>query len=210
MWPPGADDLRLHEAFERRAGGRERRELVVRAVVRRVVVRERADRDDVRHVARHFDRHRIRARSCPRTRRRRCRPPRSHDRLVQRIIPVIRLRRRPSDRFSTRNVVLLLVRDDPVDALDHVDVAARALTVERAHHDQIRLRRDAEITASQVLRAARRDGRDVRAVAVADRSSPARCRRSSRRSTRGCGRCSSDSGPATGPCRARRSSRPCP
>ena len=66
------DELRLHEAFERRAGRGERRELVVVRVVRRVAVRERADGDDVRHVARHVDRHRIRAVVARGRRRPRC------------------------------------------------------------------------------------------------------------------------------------------
>ena len=47
------DDLRLHEALVRRTRRRERRELVVGVVVRRVAVRQRADGDHVRHVARH-------------------------------------------------------------------------------------------------------------------------------------------------------------
>ncbi len=162
----GSDELGLHEAFERRTRGGERSQAIIRRIVGRVVVGERADRDHVRHVARYADGH---GRGSGVARRRHHHDPglpRRHHGLVHRIIPIVGLGVRTEREVDDADVVLVLVGDDPVQARDHVHVAAAALAVEGAHDHEVGLRRDALVLQRRVLRTTGRDGGDVRAMSV--------------------------------------------
>ncbi len=133
----GRDHLGFHETLERRTRRRERRQTIVGRVIGRVVVRQRTGGDDVRHVAGHVDRHRVGA-FIPR-RRDHHDPgaPGGHDGLVDRIVPVIGLRLRAEREIQDADVVSRAVRENPVQARDHIGVAAASLAVERPHDDQI-------------------------------------------------------------------------
>ena len=92
--PARCDDLRLDEAGMRRTGGRERGQHVVGTIAGRVAVAHRPHRDDVGHIARRADGHGIGAGIAGRCHYNYPRSPRFHDRLVQRVVPIMRLRRR--------------------------------------------------------------------------------------------------------------------
>ena len=161
------DHVGLHEAFVRRTCGRERGHAVIGQIGRRVAVRHRTHGDHVGHVARHADGHRLGPRVARRGHHHDAGLPGRHHRLVQRIVPVVRLRRRAERQVQHTDVVLRAVGDHPVDALDHVEVAAEAGRIEGTHHHQARGRRDA-MMLGRVLgqHAACGDRRHVRAMAA--------------------------------------------
>ena len=156
----------LHEAFIRRARRGERGETVVGRQIRRVVVGHRAGGDDVGHIAGHTDRHRGRPAVAGRSDHHDAGLPCRHDGLIEGIVPIIRFRRGAERQVQNANLVLLLVRDDPIETRDDVCVRARALAVECTHDDQVRVRRDAERRADRRHGAAGCDRRDVGSVAV--------------------------------------------
>ena len=85
--PTRRHQVRLHEAFEGRAGGRERGQEVVGHVMDGRTVRHRTHRDDVGHVAGHSDRHRLRAAVAGGGNHHQTRVPKGHHGLIQGVVP---------------------------------------------------------------------------------------------------------------------------
>ena len=120
--PTGRYDLRFDESFHSGTGGGKGRQEIVGEDVGRVVVGHRPDCHRVRAVARHAHGHRVRTRVAGRCHDNDAGLPRRHDRLVERIVPVMRLRLCRERAVQHPDVVLILVRNHPVDAADDVEV----------------------------------------------------------------------------------------
>ena len=162
-------DVRLHEPLSGRPGRRERREPVIRRVVRRVAVGHRPHRDHIRHVAGDADRHRVRPAVAGRRHHDDARLPGTHDGLVQRVVPVVRPGRRAERQVQHPDAVGVLVGHDPVQPTDHVRVTALPVRVERLDRHQGRPGGDtAEPAATQDL-AIGHDAHDVGTMAIAIR-----------------------------------------
>ena len=84
----GRDDVRLHEAFTSRAGGRKRRQKVVRGNGGRAIVGHRASRNDIGRIARDADGHGGRSGIAGRSHNDNARLPGSHHGQVKRVVPV--------------------------------------------------------------------------------------------------------------------------
>ena len=108
-----------------------------------MVVVHRAHSHHVRHVARHADRHWIRARVAGRGNHDNTGLPGCHHRLVQRVIPIIGLRFGAKRQVQYANILLLVMIDYPLDTLDHIHIGAVAVGIERPHDKHIRARGDA-------------------------------------------------------------------
>ena len=158
------DQIRLDEALDGRPGGRERSQAVIRPGARRIVIGHRADGDDIGHVARHADGHRVGAGVAGRGHDHDAGLPGAHHGLIERVLPVVGLRRRAEGEVEHADVVFVLVGHCPVDAADDVHVAARAIRVEGPDRHQLAGRRNAGQLAVQALFGAQRHAGHVGAV----------------------------------------------
>ena len=130
-----ANQVRFHEAFRSGAGRGEWWDIVVGPTGRRVGVGQGANGDDVGIVRRHADGHRIRAAVAGRHHHDQAGLPGAHHGLVERIIPVVGLRRGAQRQVDHPDVVFALVIQCPLDAGDDVRVAPTAVLVEHVHRN---------------------------------------------------------------------------
>ena len=124
------DDIGIDETLEGRSAGRERTQEVVAVVIGREVVRHAADSDDVGTVARYADGHRVGTGVAGRGDDHDSGIPCRHDRLVERVFPVVGERLRRERAVDHPDAVGVLVLDHPVDGADDVEVGARSARAE--------------------------------------------------------------------------------
>ncbi len=170
--PTRGDHVGLDKALHRRAGRRERGQEIVRVVSGGVIVGHCADSDHVGHVARHPHRHRIRSAIAGCRHDHDPRPPGPHHRLVERVVPVIGLRRRAEREIQHTDVICISVGDDPIDAADDVQIGTRAIGIKGFDRHQVSVGGHAAETGFFTrcafdLTAARHGVGDVRPVSAA-------------------------------------------
>ena len=119
--------------------------MIIAGVGRRVVVGHGADGDDVGHVAGHADGHRIGAGVAGSGDDDDAGLPGTHDGLVERIVPVIGLRRAAERKVEHADVVRVFVGDNPVDAANDIQIAAGAVGVKRFDGHQVGVGGDAVV-----------------------------------------------------------------
>ena len=158
------DHVGLDEAFVGRARGGERGDAVIGGSARRVVVGHRTDRDHVGGVAGHRDRLRGRTEVAGRGDDDDARLPELHDRLVDRVVPVERLCLGAERQVQHADVVRGLLRQNPVEACDHVRVSAGTIGAEGPDPHQLCIRCHALGLAAIRCVTVHDDGRHVRAV----------------------------------------------
>ena len=168
----GRDDVRLqHQVVARRTLRAVRRQRVVRALRRPVRV-HRADRQRVRAVARRGDAaiQRLALGSAPVIACRDHHGDAGADgalhRLAHRIVAIGLQHRRAQRQVDHANLVLMLVRNHPVDGLNHITRHARPIVPQHAEVHELRARRDAAIRLrlGEHAALAGHDARHVRAV----------------------------------------------
>ena len=159
------DDVRLDEALDRGAGRGEGGDAVIGLVAGRKVIRHRADRDHVGRVARHRDRLLSGAGVAGRGHHNDPGLPQFHGRLVDRVVPVVRLGRCAEGKVQYADVVLGLMGENPVHARNHIGVAAGPVGAEGPDPYQLGPWRDALDLAAIRGVAVDDDAGDVRAVA---------------------------------------------
>ncbi len=125
-----SDNFGLHEAFVGRAGRAKGCKIIVAAIGRRIVVRHRADSDDVRHVAGNADRLCAGARVTGGGNHDDARFPGGHDGLIQRIVPVVRAGRRAQRHVDDVDADACRGYHNPVDGADDVSVTALSIFIE--------------------------------------------------------------------------------
>ncbi len=133
----GGDHFRLDQTLGGGADRGERGQPVVGWVSRRVIVGHRAHGDDVGDVAGYADGHGGGTGIAGRGHHHDPGLPRGHHRLIQRVVPVVRLGRGAEGQVEHSDAVGGLVGHQPVEAADHVGVAPLALLVEGPHHHQV-------------------------------------------------------------------------
>ena len=169
---PWRHDIRLqHEVVPRRTLRAVRRQRVVRPL-RRLVRVHRPNRQRIRAVARRRDAaiHRFPVHRAPEIAGRGDdRDPRLHcalHRLAHRIVAIGLQHRRAQRQVDHANLVLMLVRNRPVDRLNHIARHARPIVPQHAEVHELRARRDAPIRLrlGEHAALAGHDARHVRAV----------------------------------------------
>src|SRR2546429_167548 len=158
-------DLRLHKALICGSSRRKLGDSILSRVKWVVIVGDRADRDDVGDVARRIDAQSVRAAVAGRGDHYYPRAPRGHHGLVERIVPVRRVRRSSQGQVQYADAVPETLINDPLDPANDVEVASRAVAVQHPHRDD-RYTGGNTLIVTACGQAAAGDNRgDVRAVA---------------------------------------------
>ncbi len=135
--PPRCNQVRFQVAFKRRSNRRESCEFVITGIIRSVTVCHRTNGHYVGHVARHTNAERIRTAVACRCDNHNACLPCLHDRYVDRVIPVVRLRRTRERQIEYANVVFILIFNDVRNAANHIHVSSVARVIKRSNHDQV-------------------------------------------------------------------------
>ena len=160
-----SDKVRLDECLVGRACGRERGQPVVGPVQRRNAVGHCTDGNHVGQVAGHTYGHWCRPVIAGRCHYDDAVLPGSHNCLVQRIIPVIRLRRRAEREVEHADAVCILVFQNPVQPTNDIQVSSLALRIKGFDCDDVRVR-SYTIEFAVLVTAADDEARHVTAVSV--------------------------------------------
>ena len=161
----GSDDFRFDETFDGWTRRGEGGDAVVGQIGRRVVVGHGADRNHVRHVARHPDGQRFRTAVAGRSDHYDAGLPGPHDRLRHGVVPIKRLRNGAEGEVEHADIEEVFILHQPVEATDDVRVGAATVAVESFDRNQESARGHAAIFAANRGRI-QSDARNVGAVAV--------------------------------------------
>ncbi len=144
------DQLGLDETLHGWPGGGERSQEVVIQGRGGVVIGQGADRNHIRNVARHADRHGRGTTVAGRGHHHDAGLPGTHHCLVERVIPVVGMRLAAERQVEHPDLVQLAVGDHPIDGADDIQVGACALGVEGLDGYQVGVGRHTIVAAGWI------------------------------------------------------------
>ncbi len=163
----GGNDIGLDKGIQCRASSGELRDVIIAEVVRGTMVGESPDGDDIGRVAWHPDAHGLWTRVANTGDHNDTGVPGCHHSKVVGVRPVRRDRGSIHRDIQNTDVIVVLMLNNPVDALEHVGIGASAKLIKHTDRHEIGGRGDAAIlTVLLLVMSVPDDAGDVSAVTV--------------------------------------------